>query len=199
MPKIKPITEKQLAANRRNAQKSTGPRTKPGKQRAAANSWKHGLTASHTLISVEERAEFEAFRATLIAEHRPAGAQELMLVTQIANSFWRIQRIQLATVGEFDRGLDEDESATTGMSIANTMVQHAHAFDLLGRYEATANSVYFRALNILLKLQAIRRKADKPQNGFVSQSATQIVPKRLASRELSRATRLPAPTEATPR
>src|SRR5258706_5618755 len=37
-------TERQIAANRRNAQKSTGPRTAAGKRRAARNAYRHGLS-----------------------------------------------------------------------------------------------------------------------------------------------------------
>jgi hypothetical protein len=38
-------TERQLAANRRNARKSTGPRSSGGKRRASQNSRRHGFTA----------------------------------------------------------------------------------------------------------------------------------------------------------
>ena len=37
-------TERQIAANRRNADKSTGPRSRAGKQRARGNAYQHGLT-----------------------------------------------------------------------------------------------------------------------------------------------------------
>jgi hypothetical protein len=37
-------TDRQIAANRRNAVKSTGPRTSAGKRRARRNSYRHGLS-----------------------------------------------------------------------------------------------------------------------------------------------------------
>jgi hypothetical protein len=37
-------TDRQIAANRRNAGKSTGPRTRAGKKRASRNSYRHGLS-----------------------------------------------------------------------------------------------------------------------------------------------------------
>jgi hypothetical protein len=41
-------TEQQFAANRRNARRSTGPRSSAGKKRASRNSYRHGLTARLT-------------------------------------------------------------------------------------------------------------------------------------------------------
>ena len=41
-------TERQIAANRRNARKSTGPRSSAAKKRASRNAYRHGLTLSLT-------------------------------------------------------------------------------------------------------------------------------------------------------
>ncbi len=46
------VSEKQLAANRRNAQKSTGPRTAEGKTRVSMNAMKHGLSAACHLVTL---------------------------------------------------------------------------------------------------------------------------------------------------
>ncbi|MFI5381076.1 MAG: hypothetical protein ACHRHE_17400, partial [Tepidisphaerales bacterium] len=42
------------AANRRNALKSTGPRTPEGKAKSALNALKHGLTAQSPLLPTED-------------------------------------------------------------------------------------------------------------------------------------------------
>ncbi len=39
-------SSQQIAANRRNAKKSTGPRTEKGKERSSQNSYKHGLSSA---------------------------------------------------------------------------------------------------------------------------------------------------------
>ena len=48
-------TERQLATNRRNARRSTGPRSKGGKERASRNSYRHGLTTP--LITIQQHAK----------------------------------------------------------------------------------------------------------------------------------------------
>ena len=42
------VSERQIAANRRNAQNSTGPRSAAGKRRASRNPYRHGLTSATT-------------------------------------------------------------------------------------------------------------------------------------------------------
>lgn len=85
-------TEKQIAANRRNAQRSTGPRTPTGKARSSRNALKHGILSRELIEegeSVEELAELiEALRADL----RPEGEVEAALVNRIADCIWRLLR-----------------------------------------------------------------------------------------------------------
>ncbi len=50
-------TEAQKLANRRNAQKSTGPRTPQGKAAVSQNAVKHGLLAAHVVITSESQAD----------------------------------------------------------------------------------------------------------------------------------------------
>ncbi len=48
-----PISDKQFAANRANAKKSTGPKTPEGKNRSRMNGFKHGFTG-HATVTTEE-------------------------------------------------------------------------------------------------------------------------------------------------
>ena len=85
-------TEKQIIANRANAQLSTGPRSFAGKQRSSKNAIKHGLTA-HTIIAGEDREDYIRFRGELQRALRPNGRLESELVRQIADLQWRMRRI----------------------------------------------------------------------------------------------------------
>ena len=53
------VTEKQVAANRRNALKSTGPRSLAGKIKSRANALRHGL-ATKTLLDPSKRQKIDA-------------------------------------------------------------------------------------------------------------------------------------------
>lgn len=55
-------TPKQIAANRRNAKKSTGPRTPAGKSNVRLNALKHGLTAQSVVLPFEDADAYEALQ-----------------------------------------------------------------------------------------------------------------------------------------
>ena len=84
-------------ANRRNAAKSTGPRTPGGKARSRLNALKHGILASQAVIAtIEGRADRKLFEATvegLAQDFEPVGAYEQLLVQEIAACFWRKRRL----------------------------------------------------------------------------------------------------------
>jgi hypothetical protein len=85
-------TDAQVAANRLNAQKSTGPRTAAGKAVVAQNAVKHGLLAREGLLRGEDREEYEMHREALLEELNPAGVLETMLAARIVHLTWRLHR-----------------------------------------------------------------------------------------------------------
>jgi len=88
-------TEKQIAANRRNAQKSTGPRTPAGKARASLNNLRHGLRAGTLILPHEDPAEFDALHARIQAYYDPQGPPEQRLVNELAGVEWKLIRAEL--------------------------------------------------------------------------------------------------------
>src|SRR6476469_3938047 len=87
-------SDKKLEANRRNAEKSTGPRTVRGKRRSSRNAITIGLFTRHVVLGRESRRTFDAILDALIDEHRPQTLTELHLVERIAESMWRLRRLQ---------------------------------------------------------------------------------------------------------
>ena len=85
-------TQKQIEANRRNAQHSTGPRTPEGKAAVRFNALKHGLAAPHALLPTEDPADFDALLRAFLDDLQPLGPIETSLVHKAADAWWRLRR-----------------------------------------------------------------------------------------------------------
>jgi hypothetical protein len=86
-------SDRQMEANRLNAQASTGPRTDEGKAASSRNALTHGLTARAGLLAGEAPEAFRRLRQDLITELRPEDALELELAEQIVSLLWRLRRV----------------------------------------------------------------------------------------------------------
>lgn len=108
MPKR--MTEKQLAANRRNALRSTGPRTAKGLSISRMNAMKHGILSKQVLVKAqfyrESSAELTALHRRFHDEFLPSGPLEEMLVDQIVTAHWRLRRALTAESGEITLCVD---------------------------------------------------------------------------------------------
>ncbi len=83
---------KQIAANRRNALKSTGPTSEDGKARSRCNAVRHGLTAETVIAGLEDAEDYQAFEATITADYEAETAVERELVLRLASVLWRLRR-----------------------------------------------------------------------------------------------------------
>jgi hypothetical protein len=87
-----PTTEAQIAANRINAQSSTGPRTIEGKARTSQNALSSGLFSKRDFVRPEEAAEYTEIRDTLWADLHPATLMEKIQTAEIVTAAWRLRR-----------------------------------------------------------------------------------------------------------
>ena len=85
------------AANQRNAQKSTGPRTAAGKEKSKFNALSHGQTARSVLLPGDDPAALNALRNTLLDDLQPRNSLESALIVRIADDKWICDRSQQAT------------------------------------------------------------------------------------------------------
>src|SRR5262249_56116493 len=81
---------RQVEANRRNALKSTGPRTEVGKDTSRRNAVRHGLTAETVICTLEDAEDYQAFEAAIIADYDAQSAVERELVLRLASVLWRV-------------------------------------------------------------------------------------------------------------
>jgi hypothetical protein len=110
-PDAKPISPAQLAANRVNAQLSTGPRTEAGKARSARNAVKSALTGQTVLLPNDDVDEYAALVAAFQHDLAPVGQAECELVQSIVDTHWRLRRIQALEFALYAHGHEQFEEA----------------------------------------------------------------------------------------
>ena len=93
---------RQIEANRRNALKSTGPKTEAGKQVSRCNAARHGLTAETVLSALEDAEDYQAFEAAITADYDAQSAVERELVLRLAIILWRLRRATTMETGLFE-------------------------------------------------------------------------------------------------
>jgi hypothetical protein len=87
-------SQAKIEANRRNAEKSTGPKTEEGKAVVAQNAVKHGLLGRQDVVSWEDQEQFEIHRGKVLGELAPVGVMETILAERVVSLTWRLQRAQ---------------------------------------------------------------------------------------------------------
>src|SRR5262245_23837392 len=92
---------RQIEANRRNAQLSTGPVTTEGKARSRRNAIRHGLTAETVIDALEDAEDYAAFEMAVTADYDAQSAVERELVLRLASVLWRLRRATAIESGLF--------------------------------------------------------------------------------------------------
>lgn len=156
-------TSLQIAANRQNASKSTGPRTPEGKARVSFNALRHGLLSGEVTLFNEDEADFQKLGRRLHADLQPLGEFETFLVDRIISSAWRLRRIVAIETRIFhNHGSlypSSHQSAQPDIGLAFTRsVKETDVFSRLSRYEITIERGMFKALHELQRLQAARAR-----------------------------------------
>ena len=146
-------TQAQIAANQKNSQSSTGPKSEQGKAVSSQNNFRHGFAGAFRVLPSENAGEFNQLIQQLGDEHQPSTPTETLLVTQMAQAWWlRTRALLLQNTCFTDGSVDQKQLA------------------LYLRYQTTNERAFHKALNELLKLRAEKRKAEI---GFESQQLKQ--------------------------
>jgi len=95
-------TFRQIEANRRNALKSTGPKTEAGKEQSRRNAVRHGLTAETVIGLLEDAEDYRQFETAVIADYDAQAAVERELVLRLASVLWRLRRAATMETGLFE-------------------------------------------------------------------------------------------------
>jgi len=135
-------SEKQILANRRNAEKSTGAISQEGKEAVRFNAVKHGLCAQ-SLLPGDDTAQVTLLSESLFSEIKPVGPIEEMLTDRVVMLSWRLRRLGQIEMGIFIQQFSEQVLD--------------HEFAKADRRPATTTSGRVRSTN-LARLQAQQRQ-----------------------------------------
>ena len=124
---------KQIAANRANARRSTGPITEEGKQRSRCNAVRHGLTAETVIGALEDAEDYKAFEAAITADYDAQSAVERELVLRLASLLWRLRRATTMETGLFEIQADRLSEFKQARQASSTSQDIVYA--LLGQAE----------------------------------------------------------------
>ncbi|MFN7994515.1 MAG: hypothetical protein U0Q18_12990 [Bryobacteraceae bacterium] len=154
-------TQKQIEANRRNAQKSTGPRTPEGKAMSSLNATTHGFSARAVLLPHENPEDYQTLHSQLVAEWRPEGPTEEFCVTLMANAQWKLARAEYLE----SRLLNKETLGEPDLRCQ----------DRVSRQQGALQRAFFKALK---QLQTLQQQRESASSARASQPAKQSSAKR---------------------
>jgi hypothetical protein len=154
-------TDAQIAANRLNALKSTGPRTPEGKAVSRFNNLKTGIDAQSEVIRGEDPASLETLGAAFHAEYQPVTATETTLVDAIVHHAWMQRRLRKVEAETWEGERKRMQKITYDeMTNGEVFAHHVGAFSRLQRRIDSTERNLHRSLDCLRRLQSERKTAE---------------------------------------
>jgi hypothetical protein len=178
-PVAEPVAEPsaaRLAANRANAQFSSGPRSPEGKAVSSLNAVKTGLTGRTVVLPSDDAAAYQRHILAYEQELKPVGAQESDLVQSVANGTWRLQRIACLELNLFAKGhlefaglfAESDPSLRAALIELHTYQTYEKQFRNLQIQEARLAR---RREKEIAELRQLQRDRCQKQNDALKQAA----------------------------
>jgi hypothetical protein len=140
-------SDKQIEANRLNAQNSTGPRTGAGKQRSRRNAFRHGLTAESVVTVLEDEAAYQKFESKIFADYAAETAIDRALVARLASLLWRLRRATAIESGLFQiqgqiiRDRQNHNDPHDPLRIFYELLKHPHLSSESGNQDADQTAI----------------------------------------------------------
>ena len=171
-------SQRQLAANKKNALKSTGPKTTEGRAAVRLNGVKHGLTAATLILPGEEESDFDSLLAGFESEHHPSTPTEEALVRQMTMAQWRLRRLYNVEAAFFtlrlvDLNEDIEDDYDNKLTPIEQLALVAHndrgkssTLDNLSRLEARLERSFYKALRELQHFRAPGLSKNEKQTQF---------------------------------
>ena len=147
-------SDRQIAANRANAQHCTGPTSPAGLARSSQNALKHGLDSKSEVMRCESRPDYEALIAEYYERFHPTVPEERAPVDMLIKSEWHSRRYMSIDAGIWERGF----LVINDRSLGRVFELSGKAFDRVDRRINSAQRNFQKALRQLLDIRAKRAK-----------------------------------------
>jgi hypothetical protein len=166
-------TIKQIEANRRNAQKSTGPRTEAGRTASSRNARRHGCYAGQVLLEGQDQEMYDQLLQEFMDELQPETLRERNLVEMMAIEWWHLGQCefmrrsffsrQRQMIAKSDRNWDTiSEAERTGLVGENIAFYHLKDIVRISDLKSRVTRSYHRASREFDRLRedSLRRQAE---------------------------------------
>jgi hypothetical protein len=152
-----------------NAQKSTGPKTPQGRQRAKFNALKHNLSGQHLILQETEVAAYNRTSDAMLKHLNPKSEPENQIALKIIDTNFRLNRMVAIENNMFSFGIVENEHGNSDNedrievmgAQTRAWIQHSGIFDTLGRYEARLQRQLIKYQQEIERLQAVRKRQER--------------------------------------
>ena len=163
------ITKAQLAANRANAQLSTGPVSQIGKAKSSKNALKTALTGRTVLLPEDDADRYEQHLKNYSKIYQPLGERECEVVQALADAAWRLDRIPGLEEALYVKGCHEfaaevaelDPGARSSMLRMHTYLAYERQFRNLHIQETRLHRLREKLTAELKELQTEREQKEK--------------------------------------
>src|ERR1035441_7003868 len=128
----------QIEANRRNAQKSTGPTSVTGKATSSMNAFKTGIHAKSLVLPSENRADLDQLIADYYLHHQPASPDARAFVDDLIYCEWTLRRLRAAETQAWRYQSDNKYSDPQKYPLGQSVTSNPNSFSKLQyRLDAT--------------------------------------------------------------
>ncbi len=195
------LSDKQRAANRANAQKSTGPTSVIGKRNSSRNSLKHGLLSDIILINGESADRLNDLASSITDEYDPETPSQEMMVQNAVAAMWFLMRCWAVGAAGLNHemkvqapSMTDEDAATRAMLAFRSLCDNSRHLDLLSRYQHRYERQYFRAIAALDKMRDERNaRAERSRHHEENKQAAEFPEPIFAPSETTQSPPEPAP------
>jgi hypothetical protein len=152
---------------RANAQKSTGPRSTPGKQRSRLNAVKHNLSGQFLILQESELEAYNRMATAMLTDIKPKSEPERQIAQKIIDTNFRLNRLTAIENNLFTFGTTRNETDTPHDDRIEVMAaqtrawtERATTFDTLGRYESRLSRQLLKYQEEFERLQTERKRQE---------------------------------------